>query len=265
MPLTRQPQRHRPDAGRVDQPAAVVGHGEQLGGDGGVAAAVVAAHLGRRLALLAEEGVDERRLADAAGAEERHRSSRTEHPAQLVEPAVASSAGHEHGHAEGDLLQLPSPRLGVVDEVALGEQDDRVGAAVEGQHELALEAALVRRHGEGVAEEDDVDVGGERVGDRPRPFERRPADERRAALEHVLDALAVGRRHDPVADGDVGTDVADPVRARPPSSEGSSVLQPRSMRQTRAGAPGARALPTPPARSSPHPSASGSLLSPRRR
>ena len=61
-----------------------------------------------------------------------------------------------------------------------------------------------------MTEEHDVDVGGERVGDRPGSLERCPAYERRTPLEHVLDALAVAGRHNPVAHGDVGTDVADP-------------------------------------------------------
>ena len=48
--LARQPQAHRPHAGRVDQPA-LAGQRQQLGGDGGVAAALVAlADLGGRLA-----------------------------------------------------------------------------------------------------------------------------------------------------------------------------------------------------------------------
>ena len=107
-------------------------------------------------------------------------------------PPSRPTAGHQHGHAEGDLLQLPPGRLRIVDEVALGEQDDRVGAAVERQHQLTLEATLVRRHGEGVTEEHDVDVGGQGVGDGAGTLERRPAHERRAPLEHVLDPFAVG-------------------------------------------------------------------------
>ena len=57
-------------------------------------------------------------------------------------PLVSSTGRHER-----DLLQLAAGRLGVVDEVGLGQHDDRLGAAVVGQHQLALEAALVRGRG----------------------------------------------------------------------------------------------------------------------
>ena len=66
-------------------------------------------------------------------------------------------------------------------------------------------------HGEGVTEEHDIDVGRQRVGDGSGSLERCPAHERRAPLEHVLDPFAVSGRHDPVTDGDVGTDVANPL------------------------------------------------------
>ena len=145
MPRPGQPQRQCPNPRRVDQPAAVIGNAQQLGGHGGVSAAVVAADLGGRLALLAEQGVDERRLADTAGPEEGDGPSRPNVVRSSSSPSSRTAAGHQDGHTEGDLLQLTPSRLGIVDEVALGEQHDRVGTAVERQHELALEAALVRR------------------------------------------------------------------------------------------------------------------------
>ena len=49
--------------------------------------------------------------------------------------------------------QLAAGRLGVVDEVGLGQHDDRLGAAVVGQHELALEPPLVRRRAHRVGDE----------------------------------------------------------------------------------------------------------------
>ena len=176
-------------------------------------ATLVAANLGGGLALFAEQRVDQRRLAHPAGPQEGHRAARPEGAAQLVEPVRPASARHQNGDAEGDLLELPAGRFRIVDEIALGEHDHRLSTAVEGQHELAFEAPLVRRHGEGVTQEDDVDVGRHGVGDGPCSLERRPAHERRTSRQHVLDSFAVAGRHDPITDGDVGTDVADPIRA----------------------------------------------------
>ena len=109
--------------------------------------------------------------------------------AEVVDPRAGAAAGDEDGHAEGDLDQLAPRRLGVVDEVGLGEHDGRLGAAVEGEHELAFETALVRRRPERVGEEHDVDVRGQRVGHGAGALERRPPDERRPAGQDVLDAL----------------------------------------------------------------------------
>ena len=61
-----------------------------------------------------------------------------------------------------------------------------------------------------MGQEDDVDVGGQGVGLGPGALERGPPDERRPAGHDVVDPLAVVGRDDPVADSDVGTDVADP-------------------------------------------------------
>ena len=159
-----------------------LGSAQQLGGDGGVPAAVVpGAHLGRGLHVRAEQGVDERRLADTAGPEERQRPAALGERAQLLDATAGVPAGDDHRDAERHLDQLPAGRLGVVDEVGLGQHDDRLGAAVVGQHQLALEAALVRGVAERVGQEDDVDVGGQRVGLRPGALERRPPDERRPA------------------------------------------------------------------------------------
>ena len=179
------------DPRRVDQPAAVVWHAQQFGGHRGVPATVITAHLRGRLALLAEQGVDECRLANAAGTEEDDRSSRAELAAQLVEPAVRPTARHQHRDAEGDLLELPTRRFRIGDEISLGEQNDGLGAAVERQHQLTLQATLIRCHGEGVTEKDDVDVRRQGMGDRAGTLERRTAHQRRTSLEHVLDPFAV--------------------------------------------------------------------------
>ncbi len=178
-----------------------------------MAAAVVAlAHRRCRLHLPAEEEVDQRRLADPAGAEEGERAVAGRVRRDRVEPRTGATAGEQHGHAERDLDELGACRGRVVDEVGLGQHHHRFGSGVERQHELAFEPALVGRRVEGVHEEHDVDVGGDRLGLEAGALERRPAHERRMAVDDVLDAFAVGRRHDPITDRDVGADVADPQR-----------------------------------------------------
>ena len=114
------------------------------------------------------------------------------------------------GHAEGDLDEFAAARLGVVDEIGLGQHDDRLGAAVERQDQLTLEPALVRGVAEGVGDEDDVDVGSEGVGLGAGALERRSADERRSPRQHMVDSLTVVGGHDPVTDGHGGADVAHP-------------------------------------------------------
>ena len=88
----------RPDAGRVDQQRPA-GQLEQLAMGRRMAAALVAlADLAGGLALLAEERVDERRLADARRSEDRGRGSWSQALPQLVEavapgiPAIPLSA-----------------------------------------------------------------------------------------------------------------------------------------------------------------------------
>ena len=77
---------------------------------------------------------------------------------------------------------------------------------------------------------------------------RTKADRRRSTWS----TLAVRRRQHPVADGDVGTDVADAVRPDPVGRT-SSELQPRSTRHTRAGEPIDPSASHAVCRSSPHP------------
>ena len=110
-----------------------------------------------------------------------------------TQPGARQPARHDHRHAERDLGQLDLGGHGIVDEIGLGEHDHGLRSGVEGQDELALEPALVGRGAEGVHEEHDVDVGGERVGLEPVPFERGPPHECRRALDDVFDAFAVTR------------------------------------------------------------------------
>ncbi len=103
-----------------------------------------------------------------------------------VRPLVSST-----GTPRATSTSSATRRRRVVDEVGLGQHHDRLGARVERQHELAFEPALVGRGVEGVDEEDDVDVGGDRLGLEAGALERRPSHERRVAVDDVLHPLAV--------------------------------------------------------------------------
>ena len=124
--LARQPQAHRPHAGRVDQPA-LAGQRQQLR-----RRRSCAGRAGRRRApsvtactLLAEQGVDQRRLAGAARAEERQRAAAGGERPQRPRAGARPPAGDEHRHAEGDLDELAAAPARVVDEVGLGQHDRR--------------------------------------------------------------------------------------------------------------------------------------------
>ena len=240
MPVARQPQADRPHARRVDQPATA-GQGEQLGGDRGVAAALVARRGPRVVSCTsrAEQGVDERRLADAAGAEERQRPAAVGERPQLLDPGAGAPARDEHRHAEGH-LDAARAAAGSGSSTRSALVSTTAGSAPLSKASTSSRSSRRWFGGdaEGVDEEDDVDVGGERVGLGPRPLERRPADERRPAGQHVLDPLAVadGTTQSPTATsapmlrtraGGIG------CRRRPRRT----VLQPRSSRDTRPGAP----------------------------
>ena len=110
------------------------GQDEQLAPDGRVAAAVVRlANLGGRLELLARERVDQRRLADARTSRGRQPcDARRSRRATRRCPSPRERADDVDGHAERDRLDLLAARLGVVGEVALGQQDHGRGAALPG-------------------------------------------------------------------------------------------------------------------------------------
>ena len=88
----------------VDQPAAP-GQADQLGRDGRVTAAVVAlADRAGVLDVAADEGVDERRLADAAGAEEGDGAVAVRQRGERVEAGAGAAADGVDGHGQGDVL-----------------------------------------------------------------------------------------------------------------------------------------------------------------
>ena len=102
----------------------------------------------------------------------------------------------KHRDTERDRLCLRE-LVGVVEQVELRQDDDRVGAAVPGGDEVALETAHVEVGIEPGEEQDGVDVRGEYVFLRFEP--RRLARDLRLAREDRLDRRAVSGS---VADGD---------------------------------------------------------------
>ena len=142
------------------------------------------------------EAVHERRLADARRAEQDECLARAKGRPQLLDPLPGHVADGQHGDTERDRLCLRE-LVGVVEQVELRQDDDRVGAAVPGRHEVALETAHVEVGIEPGEEQDGVDVRGEYVFLRFEP--RRLARDLRLAREDRLDRRAVSGR---VADGD---------------------------------------------------------------
>ena len=65
--------------------------------------------------------------------------------------------------ADGHSLRLGDEARGVVDEIDLGEQDDRLRTALPHHREIALEPACVEVERERLHDERDVDVGREHL------------------------------------------------------------------------------------------------------
>ena len=187
------------------------GSGEQLGGDRRVPAAVVAlADRRRRLDVGAEEGVDERRLADAAGAEEGERAVRRRRTRAAPRcPAPVRPLATRTGTPKA--TSISSRRAGSGSSTRSALVSTTAGSAPLSKASTSSRSS--RRWFGGAPKEwvrkTTSMLAAKRVGLGAGALERRPPHERRPAGQDVLDALAVGRRHDPVADRDVGADVAD--------------------------------------------------------
>ena len=111
--------------GRVDQERPA-GQLEQLAMGGRVAAARVGvADLGRRLAVLPEQGVDERRLADPGRAQDRGGRARSQVRSQGVQPGAGPGRDRHRRDARRDRVDGDQPAVHVVGEVGLVEDDDR--------------------------------------------------------------------------------------------------------------------------------------------
>ena len=104
-PPPRRPRgRARAFRGVEDEPAARERH--ELAVCGRVPAPPVAAERLHLLALPAEQAVEERRLAHAGKAEQRHRPSAADVGRERVEPRAVERADGMHGNAERDGLDL---------------------------------------------------------------------------------------------------------------------------------------------------------------
>lgn len=201
-PLAGLPELELAQAGRVeDEPAAR--EQVELAARRRVPAAAVPARLAGLERGLAEQRVHDRRLADAGRAEQACRPAVREVRADVVEPAALRHRDRVDGDAERDRLDLGDRSLDVVAEVGLRQQDHRLGAALPGGREVALEAARVEVVRERGRQEGDVDVGGEHLllGAVPGGLAR----DRAAACQHGVDdgaSALLGRVvGDPVADG----------------------------------------------------------------
>ena len=121
-------------------------------------------------------------------------------------PEPGHGAGDLDGHADGDLGDALEDGLEVRPQVRLAEHDDGLRAARPGRAEVALQAAHVEVAGQGLDDEDGVDVGGHDLrvdaalgggaheGGAPR--QDRLDGHRRVRAARWLDAS-----DDPVADG----------------------------------------------------------------
>ena len=133
------PQRELPQARGVDEKRPRRER-EELAVRRRVAAAPVrVTDLAGRLAHLAEQGVDERRLPGAGGAEEGCRRAGDEQGRQVVEAVARHRAHGDDGGAAGDLAGSRESGLRVGHEVRFRQDDGRRHARLACEGEEALE------------------------------------------------------------------------------------------------------------------------------
>ena len=125
---------------------------------------------------VAGERVEERRLADARRPDERDRRAGLDPLPDRVDAAAVDGRGRHDRHADRDLADLRHEAVEILGEVRLGQHDDRLGAALPGDREVALEAPQVEVLVERRDDEDDVDVRRHDLGD--GPLARREPDDR---------------------------------------------------------------------------------------
>ncbi len=150
--------------------------------------------------VVADERVHERRLADPGGSEQGcRRPGADELPYAL--DAVPRACGDEVDRdGASDILDLCCDRGGVVLEIGLRQQDDRLRSALQRERDVALQDERIELLAEGGRYEDNVDVCRDDLlaaGSRARICGG-SAHERRSAGKDRLDD--VGLERDPVAD-----------------------------------------------------------------
>ena len=218
------------------------------------AALVVVAGLAHELALLAEEPVDDGRLADAGRSQEGDRPPWLEVGLERLAPEPGHGAGDLDGHADGDLGDPLEDGLEVLPQVRLAEHDHGLRAARPGRAEVALQAAHVEVAGERLDDEDGVHVGGHdlRVDaalGRGAHEGRPPRQDRLDGHRRVRAARRLDAPDDPVAHGGpVGRDGGGMAEAsaeacRPGAEVVMTVVPPAEAVITRPGraSPGASA------------------------
>ncbi len=133
-------------------------------GGGVAAAAVVGAHRPHLQALLAEQAVDEGGLARPGRAQQSPRGAGPQVLAQFGQALPCHRAHRVDRHAEGNALGLGDRLVEIGAEIGLVEYDHRIGAALPGQGQVALQAAQVELLAEARHQKDRVYVGRHYLG-----------------------------------------------------------------------------------------------------
>jgi len=180
---------------RVDQDAATRKQ-EQLSMCRGMPAATV--RFADRVGLLhivVEQSVDEGRLSDTRGADERDRTTRPRVLGQLLDTAAVEGARDDNIDTQGARPGELGDCFGMIARVGLREHDDWGRAALPAEGELAFEASEIQRERSGVEHEHDVDVCRDDLGLKSL---RVAAAERGPAGDDLDDDVVI--EQDPIAD-----------------------------------------------------------------
>jgi hypothetical protein len=215
------------DSGRIDQQGPVA-HLEQFAVGRRVPAARVGfAHGSSSLAVLPEQRVEDRRLADTRRAKDRHGRASRKVRTERVEP-VARRCRHGHDrHAGRNRGHGQKGAIEIVGHVALVQDDDRRDAARPGDREIPLDAAQIEVVVEPGDQERDVDVRGHdllvvEAGAAARAVGSH-APERSPARQNRRDDAALVEGH-PVSD-DGKVHVRQCLEAEGPGDAGRSVTR----------------------------------------
>jgi len=118
-------------------------------------------HLARLEFLLAKQRVDDRRLPHSRRSEQRTGLTGTQVAGNHVHAALLFRANGVHGNPNRLGPDFVHVLIKMFGHIGLVQDDDRVGAALVGQEQIALQAARVVVAVETHHEEDGVDVGGD--------------------------------------------------------------------------------------------------------